>query len=68
MRRVEEEQIDMELTMGKVQFAIMQNLVQKVAEANQYDTQKIEELHRGSIVFRDELQGIVSQSTNIKEM
>ena len=34
IRRVEDYQIDTELTMGKVQYAIMQNLVQKMAEAN----------------------------------
>lgn len=52
--------------MGKVQYAIMQNLVHKMAEANQYDMEKIDELHRGSVVFRDELQGIMNSSVNIR--
>lgn len=66
IQKVEEFQLDTEMTMGKVQFAIMQNLVNKMAEATDYDTSKIEELHRGSVVFREDLQGIVNSSVNIR--
>ena len=48
--------------MGRMQLAIMQTLVNRVAEKNLYDTNNINELHKGSVVFRDELEGIVNNS------
>lgn len=50
--------------MGRIQRAIMQTLVNRVAEKSQYDTNNISELHKGSVVFRDELEGIVNESAS----
>ena len=33
----------------------MQSLVQKVAEKNKYDVDNLDDLHRGSVIFRDEI-------------
>ena len=49
--------------MGGLQQAIMMSLVQNVVEKNQYNTDNLRDLHRGSVVFRDELADIVVQST-----
>ena len=63
----QEEYNEAEQTLGRVQFAIMQSLVQKMAENNQYDANNINELHRGSVVFREELTGIVNHRTTFQE-
>ena len=67
LRRQQEDYNEAEQTMGRVQFAIMQNLVQKMAENNMYDANNINELHRGSVVFREELTGIVNHRTTFQE-
>ena len=54
--------------MGRVQYAIMQNLVRNMAENNQFDANNLNELHRGSVVFREELTGIVNNRSTFQEL
>lgn len=60
---MDDSKIDTEQTLGRVQMMIMQNLVSTMAQKNQYDTQNISELHRGSVIFRDEIEDIVNNNT-----
>jgi hypothetical protein len=39
-----------------------------MAENNQYDANNINDLHRGSVVFREELTGIVNHRATFQEM
>ena len=41
-RVADDNKVDTEQTMGRIQMAIMQNLVNTMAQKNQYDTENIE--------------------------
>jgi hypothetical protein len=55
--------VEAEQTMGRVQFAVFKNLVEKVAEKNDFNIERLTNLHRGSVVFGNELEDIVKDST-----